>query len=106
MTAYTDEDNSYIHLAQAVPVSFTKSTSDDTVPTSIFNTFCEYDEATIERLKSQGFTDGMVDSLKQTVTEFPQRFWVVDNSGSMLTRDGYSTSSTKRMVTCTRWKVS
>jgi len=64
----------------------------------------EFDEITIERLKSSGFTDGMVESLQQTVNKFPHRFWVVDNSGSMRENDGYCVNLSGRTVKCTRWK--
>ena len=40
---------------------------------------------TIQDLKAQGYTDGLIRALQVNKTEFPIRFWVVDNSGSMWT---------------------
>uniref|UniRef100_A0A7S2LTA3 VWFA domain-containing protein n=1 Tax=Leptocylindrus danicus TaxID=163516 RepID=A0A7S2LTA3_9STRA len=65
---------------------------------------------TIQDLKAQGYTDGLIRALQVNKTEFPIRFWVVDNSGSMWTNDGHrmiqSTTRTRtpKYIDCTRWE--
>ena len=45
-------------------------------------------DAVIEQLKSQaGFTDGLADEMRKTLEMVPLRFWVVDNSASMLAKE-------------------
>jgi hypothetical protein len=76
-----------------------------------------------KELRSMGFPSGLVDELGRTRAVYPLRFWIVDNSGSMMSNDGVclrehsttsSTTSTKRSlpsgttstvtsVRCTRW---
>lgn len=104
MTSCTDHPYVPVPVAEVVQPSFVAVTDDDVTQLPQVSTHCGFDETTIERIKSLGFTDGMVESLKETVTKFPYRFWVLDNSGSMLKTDGYCTSSSKRMVQCTRWE--
>jgi len=67
------------------------------------------DAHTIEDLKAQGYTDGLIRALQVNKTEFPIRFWVVDNSGSMWTNDGHrmiqsNSSATPKFIDCTRWE--
>lgn len=35
-----------------------------------------------DQLKAQGYTDGLIDTITKSVSYFPHRVWVVDNSGS------------------------
>ena len=35
-----------------------------------------------DQLKAQGYTDGLIDIITKSVSYFPHRVWVVDNSGS------------------------
>lgn len=50
---------------------------------------------------------GLAKSLAQTLTEFPLRIWVIDNSGSMQKTDGHKiisgTSKDVKVVNTTRW---
>eukprot|EP00814_Leptocylindrus_danicus_P013929 CAMPEP_0116006462 /NCGR_PEP_ID=MMETSP0321-20121206/1742_1 /TAXON_ID=163516 /ORGANISM="Leptocylindrus danicus var. danicus, Strain B650" /LENGTH=401 /DNA_ID=CAMNT_0003475019 /DNA_START=632 /DNA_END=1834 /DNA_ORIENTATION=+ len=69
------------------------------------------DAEIIEDLKSQGYTDGLIRALKKNRVEFPIRFWVVDNSGSMWTDDGHRVIHQRQKsgdvhqvsIDCTRW---
>jgi hypothetical protein len=68
----------------------------------------DLDQRQIQQLKSQGYTQGLMDVLAQTTQYFPLRIWVVDNSGSMNQNDGNRLVSTKnskhvKLVQCTRW---
>lgn len=40
-------------------------------------------------LNDQGFTKGLIESINRSNDVFPQRYWVIDNSGSMATADGH-----------------
>jgi hypothetical protein len=62
----------------------------------------------IETLKSQGYTDGLIQSIARNNVTFPLRIWVVDNSGSMSINDGHRMVETAnkqdvKFVTCSRW---
>jgi len=60
----------------------------------------------IRQLKSQGYTNGLIESISDNKNAFPMRIWVVDNSGSMTTPDGHrleQTSTVFRALDCTRW---
>mmetsp|Transcript_21353 Transcript_21353/g.32548 ORF Transcript_21353/g.32548 Transcript_21353/m.32548 type:complete len:245 (+) Transcript_21353:205-939(+) len=69
------------------------------------------DTETIDELKLQGYTDGLIRALKVNKVEFPIRFWVVDNSGSMWTNDGHRVIHQRQKsgdvhpvsIDCTRW---
>uniref|UniRef100_A0A6U0HYK7 VWFA domain-containing protein n=1 Tax=Helicotheca tamesis TaxID=374047 RepID=A0A6U0HYK7_9STRA len=75
----------------------------ETVPSN------ELSENQIDVLQREGFTRGLAKSLAANCTEFPIRFWVVDNSYSMEARDGHKIIDTKnhadvRTTSCTRWE--
>lgn len=55
-----------------------------------------------EQLMDMGFPRGLALEMGTTRSLFPIRFWILDNSGSMLTNDG-ATLRGKNRVTCTRW---
>ena len=58
-------------------------------------------------LRAQGFPEGLAKELGKSRLQFPLRFWLVDNSGSMNTSDGTELRGTQdKLVTvrCTRWK--
>jgi len=73
----------------------------------------------IQSLREQGFTEGLAKSLARSKLALPLRIWVVDNSGSMSSRDGhrlvplhnnYNNKSRNKIhahelkqVPCTRW---
>eukprot|EP00535_Pseudo-nitzschia_heimii_P001114 CAMPEP_0197173172 /NCGR_PEP_ID=MMETSP1423-20130617/191_1 /TAXON_ID=476441 /ORGANISM="Pseudo-nitzschia heimii, Strain UNC1101" /LENGTH=402 /DNA_ID=CAMNT_0042621941 /DNA_START=138 /DNA_END=1346 /DNA_ORIENTATION=- len=58
-------------------------------------------------LNDQGFTKGLIESINRSNDVFPQRYWVIDNSGSMATADGHriheSNDHSIRFWNCTRW---
>lgn len=56
-------------------------------------------------LKEEGFPSGLAEELGKTRALYPVRFWVLDNSGSMMSNDGQSIRG-KISVQCTRWAVS
>jgi len=68
---------------------------------------CDLTEEQIHSLQQKGFTRGLAKSLGPNLEIFPKRFWVVDNSYSMTTRDGHrlelANNSTIRDIPCTRW---
>jgi hypothetical protein len=47
-----------------------------------------FDGETMRTLHQQGYTDGFIQSLHQTIYAYPLRIWIVDNSGSMKASDG------------------
>ena len=51
-----------------------------------------------------GFPKGLATELGETRSLFPARFWILDNSGSMLSNDGAIVTPRNERVTCTRWK--
>jgi len=67
-------------------------------------------EKKIAELKQHGFTEGLARALLENCEAFPIRFWVIDNSYSMSTRDGHrvieerGASSHVRYAACTRWE--
>lgn len=63
--------------------------------------------SSVAELKNQGYTDGLIQSITNNMDAFPQRIWVVDNSGSMATQDGHRLLQTLdnrvKLLDCTRW---
>lgn len=63
--------------------------------------------SSVNELKSQGYTDGLIQSITNNLDAFPMRIWVVDNSGSMTTPDGHRLLQTMdnriKVYDCTRW---
>ena len=53
-------------------------------------------------LKQMGFPCGLAEELGKTRAVYPVRFWVLDNSGSMMQNDGTSIRGSIS-VQCTRW---
>ena len=68
------------------------------------------DESTYRKtLLGQGYTNGMIRSLQHNRQAFDRTYWIVDNSGSMQTKDGHkitpnSRSGILKFVECSRWK--
>jgi hypothetical protein len=56
-------------------------------------------------LKEEGFPSGLAEEMGKTRALYPVRFWVLDNSGSMMSNDGQSIRGSIS-VQCTRWAVS
>ena len=63
--------------------------------------------SSVAQLKSQGYTNGLIESISNNTNAFPHRIWVVDNSGSMTTPDGHRLLQTSdnfvKAYDCTRW---
>lgn len=61
-----------------------------------------------KQLIDQGFSSGLAHALEKNNAVFPLRYWLVDNSGSMVAQDGNrmvaTTNKEVRIVPCTRWK--
>jgi hypothetical protein len=59
-------------------------------------------------LQNQGYPLGLAKELEHSKLTYPLRFWIVDNSGSMMTRDGRELTGSNRqclaVVKCTRWQ--
>lgn len=69
-------------------------------------TRCDLTNRQVDFLQREGFTTGLAKALSTNNDIFPKRFWVVDNSLSMTTRDGHRLElNNKRVVDrpCTRW---
>jgi Mg-chelatase subunit ChlD len=65
-------------------------------------------EEAIQVLRDQGYTRGLAEALSKNKQAFPLSIWIVDNSGSMASRDGHRLIETKskdqvKLVSCTRW---
>jgi hypothetical protein len=65
-------------------------------------------ESTIQSLLQQGYTRGLAEALRKNKLAFPLSIWIVDNSGSMASRDGHRLVETAqaqkvKLVPCTRW---
>jgi len=63
--------------------------------------------STISTLREQGYTLGLAQALEKNKLAFSKAIWIVDNSGSMQTRDGQRIIPDKRagykFVSSTRW---
>lgn len=69
----------------------------------------ELDQNQVSQLKSQGYSQGLIDTMASGTQYFPLRIFVIDNSGSMQKADGNRLVATKdnsnvRLVQCTRWQ--
>lgn len=53
-------------------------------------------------LEEMGYPRGLAAELGKNRSLFPARFWILDNSGSMLNNDGHTIRGTNS-VPCTRW---
>ena len=62
---------------------------------------------------SLGFPTGIAEEFLRSIEDFPMRYWVIDNSGSMTTGDGHELVQTvgyeaqlpiSKLVSCSRWK--
>jgi len=101
-----------VPIAVPVPSAPPSATAPPAMPASSafpsFSRISELNYDQIKQLKSQGYTQGLIDIIAQMTEYFPHRVWVVDNSGSMNKDDGNRLINTKnssqvRLVQCTRW---
>jgi len=78
-------------------------------PELVVPTTNELTVTVMSELRRQGFPVGLAMQVGNTVATYPLRFWLVDNSGSMLTADGHqlrfheNDDSRTTVVNCTRW---
>ena len=104
-----------VAFAQAVPVPVPAMSSPGGAGTSSFGAGVlppaapPLSDSQFGQLKQQGFSDGLARALQKNNSVFPQRYWIIDNSGSMATQDGNrivptTKSDSLRTVPCTRWK--
>mmetsp|Transcript_20784 Transcript_20784/g.41589 ORF Transcript_20784/g.41589 Transcript_20784/m.41589 type:complete len:244 (+) Transcript_20784:143-874(+) len=59
-----------------------------------------------ETLHRQGYTKGLISSMTSSVSSFPLRIWIVDNSGSMQQTDGSKIAGNRdnlKFVPSSRW---
>lgn len=67
-------------------------------------------DSSIEALCQQGYPIGLAREMGNSKATYPLRFWIVDNSGSMMTSDGHELRPKEKDPTmleihpCTRWK--
>jgi hypothetical protein len=65
------------------------------------------DSEKIEQLKQKGLTQGLAESIINSSKHVSRRYWIVDNSGSMGTRDGnriIQNDTGTTIEACTRWQ--
>jgi len=58
-------------------------------------------------LSHYGWPNGMQDALMKCLVKIPLRFFIIDDSGSMITNDGHmitGVGSNSKLMPCTRWK--
>lgn len=55
----------------------------------------ELDQNQVSQLKSQGYSQGLIDTMASGTQYFPLRIFVIDNSGSMQKADGNRLVATK-----------
>lgn len=105
--------NGQSHLSYAPPLesstSAYSSTSSLRVQLNKSASQKKIEQTTLDTLRSQGYSRGLVSTLLNNKTAFPLRIWVVDNSGSMRTTDGnkihmdQKTLAVKMISGCSRW---
>ena len=74
----------------------------------LFQESAPLDQAQISQLRNLGYTEGLITALNQLKESLPLRFWLVDNSGSMLQSDGNEVRALGSeqpyvVENCTRW---
>lgn len=62
------------------------------------------DAAALRYLANAGFPRGLANLILESREAFIMRYWIVDNSGSMMTADGHTLDRRRRAVNCTRWE--
>ncbi len=84
-----------------------RASSEEQIPgfTSLVKTKSSFlfEEQRRELQEQLDFPRGLANELGKTRSLFPARFWILDNSGSMLNNDG-ATFKRGTRVTCTRWQ--
>ena len=59
-------------------------------------------------MQKMGMPKGITREFVRSASEFTKRYWIVDNSGSMMTADGHKlvqgSDGRQGMVTCSRWE--
>lgn len=103
-------------MAEVVSLEETPSASDSAIKASFLpQSACQFTTKSLinkknpelldheaEKLMDMGFPRGLALEMGTTRSQFSIRYWILDNSGSMLTNDGASLRG-KTPFTCTRW---
>jgi hypothetical protein len=97
----SQEETAEPPLAQAIPI-LGIDTPDQATAAIFHNTTRPLQRYQCNLLREMGYTEGLVQGLDELKQKFPLRFWLVDNSGSMLESDGTEFRGERR-VPCTRW---
>jgi hypothetical protein len=101
-------NNYYEPATGKVPIAKEMAFEPMSVPQVGVATPSEIPESILKCLVDQGFTHSLARSLNETKKAFALRIWVIDNSGSMKTRDGHQIVNNGKsdvfMVDCSRWE--
>lgn len=54
-------------------------------------------------MNGESFPSGLIDSMENLLTTYPLRYWVIDNSGSMLKADSERFVNRTTTIACSRW---
>jgi hypothetical protein len=93
-----------VPLASAVPSIELKAPA---VQLSVGVSVPDLESSLWHQLRQQGFPIGLAEELVREKERCPVRFWIIDNSGSMLNCDGNLLKGSKKntqIVTTTRWR--
>jgi hypothetical protein len=91
-----------IHQADYVEISNRRSQSGVTMDSLVKTRSSILLDQQTEQLLDMGFPRGLALEMGKTRSVFPVRFWILDNSGSMMTNDG-SCIRGSSSIQCTRW---
>lgn len=94
-------------MAQAVPVPASDQ-PDQSTSGVLYHRTKPLEKHQIAQLRALGYSEGLIDGLNELKECMPLRFWLVDNSGSMLQNDGlelrgHGGQAQPFIVECTRW---
>lgn len=91
-----------VHLADHVDIGNRRSQSSVTMDSLVKRKSSILLDRQTEQLMDMGFPRGLAVEMGKTRSVFPVRFWILDNSGSMMTNDGSCIRGSSSFQ-CTRW---
>jgi hypothetical protein len=91
-----------IHQADYAEIGNRRSQSSVTMDSLVKTKSSTLLDEQTEQLLDMGFPRGLALEMGKTRSVFPVRFWILDNSGSMLTNDGSCIRGSSSFQ-CTRW---